>query len=309
MNTEQLAALKQKIHDDVMANLTPWMDEQLRRFTEAPRIVFEPTYVPARRDMGGFDPSVAAKVGAKGHTLMDTVEAVLEKAGWDRESVADRRRALGVALALRPDLDPGPADRERIATGYAKNAGTKRKTTEELNADVAAAFREWCRAEGVNWYDYRARSEAARRFMQENPDAVVRYSQHGDSVVAVPGNDDERQAYAEETAQRLGVSLSDYEGKRRVMMAVAKERPDLIPTRYGRPQVRGTDPSTEDRPADDRRDHRHAGVTAATTYADARAAVMERDGLSPGNPEHVRRAARSVAAERPDLLGYGRRAA
>src|SRR5262249_40366306 len=92
---------------------------------------------------GGFDQSVADEVGEMAHTAMDLTEAVLQMAGLDRENPDDRRKALEVALQLRPDLDPGEGDRDAIVNDFASTKGGKMSESLTLEAQVGAlAFTE-----------------------------------------------------------------------------------------------------------------------------------------------------------------------
>jgi hypothetical protein len=104
------------------------------------KAVREMSEAERRVDFGGFDPSVAADVGTLAHTCMDATEAVLQEMGWSRTDETLRRKAMQLAIAIRPYIDPGPVDKERIVKNYATGAADFPSEAKGLLSEEQAAL-------------------------------------------------------------------------------------------------------------------------------------------------------------------------
>jgi hypothetical protein len=219
--------------------------------------------------LGGFDPSVAADVGQLAHTMMDEVEAVIQEAGLNRENEADRRRALRIAIRLRPDLDPGPADRERIVTEWARNGAPPMAASEDR---VAVRMREIAAAERIDLADPAERRALAERVAEDRE--LMRESEFGARhwrAVAMSEYGEKTWRLFEQEASRSGERLDNKYDLERVRNRVFRERTELL------------------------------DVRTAPTFRMAQEAIARRDHLHLDRPEDRRTAALRVAAERRDL--------
>lgn len=225
-----------------------------------------------RKDMGGFDKSVAADVGPLAHTFMDQVEAVLQQAGLDRENVSDRSRAASIARRLRPDLYPGDVDYKRVIESFASNGlpGGSKNLAEDQDP-VMVRLTEMAAAEGVVLTDPGVQDRLLRKFRETSPDEyAAAFSPRERERVAHWGRDAWRAIKA--TARREEINLDHAFSFRRAVALTFKEHPELT-----------------------------GNVATAATFEVALRTVAKRDGFDLHKPADRRSAALVVAKEREDL--------